>query len=83
VQEDRRHGERVRGSGQPACLGYGGRRSAASLQWIATLPHNPPGLYPVEPVLEFDQSEHPIRMAVLQEPIVQRGRLGRDPDGRG
>jgi D-galactarolactone cycloisomerase len=65
---------------------------AASLQLIATLPHNPPGLYPLEPLLEFDQSEHPIRMAVLQQPIVQRagwvdipGRAGprhRDQPGR-
>jgi D-galactarolactone cycloisomerase len=45
---------------------------AASLQLIAALPHNPPGLYPIEPLLEFDQSEHPIRFAVVQEPIVQK-----------
>jgi D-galactarolactone cycloisomerase len=45
---------------------------AASLQLIAALPHNPPGLHPIEPLLEFDQSEHPIRFAVVQEPIVQR-----------
>ncbi len=45
---------------------------AASLQLIAALPHNPPGLHPIEPLLEFDQSEHPIRMAVIREPIVQR-----------
>jgi D-galactarolactone cycloisomerase len=45
---------------------------AASLQLIATLPHNPPGLHPIEPLLEFDQSEHPIRMAVVREPIVQK-----------
>ena len=44
---------------------------AASLQLIACLPHNPPGLHPIEPLLEFDQSEHPIRMAVLAEPIGQ------------
>ncbi len=56
---------------------------AASLQWIATLPHNPPGLYPLEPLLEFDQSEHPIRMAILQRPIVQRGGWVDIPDGPG
>jgi D-galactarolactone cycloisomerase len=56
---------------------------AASLQWIATLPHNPPGLYPLEPLLEFDQSEHPIRMAVLQSPIVQRDGWVEIPDGPG
>jgi D-galactarolactone cycloisomerase len=56
---------------------------AASLQLIATLPHNPPGLYPLEPLLEFDQSEHPIRMAVLRQPIVQRGGWVEIPDGPG
>jgi D-galactarolactone cycloisomerase len=45
---------------------------AASLQLIAALPHNPPALHPIEPLLEFDQSEHPIRMAIIEEPIVQR-----------
>jgi len=30
---------------------------AASLQLIATLPDNPPGLNPIPPLLEFDQSE--------------------------
>ena len=56
---------------------------AASLQLIATLPHNPPGLYPLEPLLEFDQSEHPIRMAVLQQPIVQHAGWVEIPDGPG
>ena len=45
---------------------------AASLQLIAVLPHNPPALHPVEPLLELDQSEHPIRMAIIEEPIIQR-----------
>jgi D-galactarolactone cycloisomerase len=40
---------------------------AATLQLIAALPHNPPALYPIEPLLEFDQSEHPI----IEEPIKQ------------
>jgi D-galactarolactone cycloisomerase len=56
---------------------------AASLQLIAALPHNPPGLHPIEPLLEFDQSEHPIRMAVLREPIVQRGGWVAIPDRPG
>jgi D-galactarolactone cycloisomerase len=56
---------------------------AASLQLIAALPHNPPGLYPIEPLLEFDQSEHPIRMAVITEPIVQKDGLVAIPDGPG
>ena len=56
---------------------------AASLQWLAMLPHNPPGLHPVEPLLEFDCSEHPIRMAVLQAPIVQRDGWVDVPEGPG
>ncbi len=56
---------------------------AASLQLIAALPHNPPGLHPIEPLLEFDQSEHPIRMAVIREPIVQRDGWVRIPDRPG
>jgi D-galactarolactone cycloisomerase len=39
------------------------------LQLIARLRDNPPGLNPIPPLLEFDQSEHPIRMAILTEPI--------------
>jgi len=56
---------------------------AASLQLIAALPHNPPGLHPIEPLLEFDRSEHPIRMAVLAEPIEQRGGWVDIPQGPG
>ncbi len=56
---------------------------AASLQLIAALPHNPPGLHPIEPLLEFDQSEHPIRMAVATEPIVQKDGWVAVPDGPG
>jgi D-galactarolactone cycloisomerase len=42
---------------------------AASLQLLAVLPHNPPCRFPLEPLLEFDRTEHPIRQAVLQRPI--------------
>jgi len=56
---------------------------AAALQVLAVLPHNPPGLFPIEPVLEFDQSEHPFRMEVLQEPIVQRNGWVDIPTGPG
>ena len=56
---------------------------AASLQLLATLPHNPPGLHPIEPLLEFDQSEHPVRMAVLTQPIVQRDGWVDVPNGPG
>lgn len=50
---------------------------AASLQLLAIVPHVPPGLYPVEPMLEFDCTEHPIRQAVLTAPLEPRdGRIG-------
>lgn len=56
---------------------------AASLQLIAALPHNPPALFPLEPLLEFDCSEHPIRMAVLRSPILQREGRVEVPHGPG
>ena len=57
---------------------------AAALQLLAVLPHNPPGSTPLEPLLEFDRSEHPIREAIMTEPIEQRRRLGaRFPTGPG
>lgn len=42
---------------------------AASLQLLAVVPQVPPGLFPVEPMLEFDCTDHPIRQAVLTEPL--------------
>jgi D-galactarolactone cycloisomerase len=56
---------------------------AASLQLIATLPDNPPGLHPIPPLLELDQSEHPIRMAVLREPIRHQAGWVEVPPGPG
>jgi D-galactarolactone cycloisomerase len=43
---------------------------AAALQLLAVLPHNPPCLHPQRPLLEFDRTEHPIRQAILKEPIA-------------
>jgi D-galactarolactone cycloisomerase len=57
---------------------------AASLQLLAVLPaHTPPSLNPVEPLLEFDRTEHPIRQAVLTRPIEHAGGMVRVPDGPG
>lgn len=56
---------------------------AASLHLLATLPHNPPGLHPLEPWLEFDRSDHPLRMAVLETPIEQHGGWVDVPQGPG
>lgn len=56
---------------------------AAALQWLAVIPHNPPGLFPEEPLLEFDRSEHPLRQAVLTQPIEHAGGVVAVPTGPG
>ena len=56
---------------------------AAALQLLAVLPHNPPCLHPEEPLLELDRTEHPIRQAVLTEPIGHERGIDRIPDGPG
>jgi len=56
---------------------------AASLQLIATLPDNPPSLNPIAPLLEFDQFEHPMRMAILTEPITHQAGWVEVPTGPG
>jgi D-galactarolactone cycloisomerase len=56
---------------------------AAALQLLAVLPHNPPGLFPEEPLLEFDRSEHPIRQAVLATLIEHRAGRVAVPTGPG
>jgi D-galactarolactone cycloisomerase len=57
---------------------------AASLQLLAVLPpHTPPSLAPLEPILEFDRTEHPIRQAILTQPIEHVGGLVAVPDGAG
>jgi D-galactarolactone cycloisomerase len=57
---------------------------ASSLQLLAVLPpHTPPSLKSVEPMLEFDRTEHPIRQAVLRQPIEHIGGIVRVPDGPG
>jgi len=56
---------------------------ATALQLLAVLPHNPPRHTPLEPVLEFDRSEHPFRQAVLSAPIEHEGGIVRVPKGPG
>ncbi|MBV9736005.1 MAG: mandelate racemase/muconate lactonizing enzyme family protein [Acidisphaera sp.] len=57
---------------------------AASLQLLAVLPsHTPPSLAPLEPMLEFDRTEHPIRQALLMRPIEHAAGVVRVPDGPG
>lgn len=42
---------------------------AAALQLLAVLAHNPPRHTPLEPLLEFDRSEHPFRQSILTAPL--------------
>jgi D-galactarolactone cycloisomerase len=57
---------------------------AASLQLLAVLPaQTPPSLSPIEPMLEFDRTEHPIRQAILKLPIEHVGGVVKIPDGPG
>jgi D-galactarolactone cycloisomerase len=57
---------------------------AASLQLLAVVPtHTPTSLAPIEPMLEFDRTEHPIRQAVLTSPIEHDGGVVRVPCGPG
>jgi len=57
---------------------------AASLQLLAVLPsHTPTSLAPIEPMLEFDRTEHPIRQALLTQPIEHVKGMVRVPDGPG
>ena len=56
----------------------------ASLQLLAVLPsHTPLSLAPLDPMLEFDRTEHPIRQAVLTRPIKHVGGMVAVPDGPG
>ena len=57
---------------------------AASLQLLAALPaQTPPSLAPLQPMLEFDRTEHPIRQAILTQPIEHVGGIVRILDGAG
>jgi D-galactarolactone cycloisomerase len=57
---------------------------AASLQLLAVLPpHTPTSLNTLEPLLEFDRTAHPIRQAILTQPIEHAGGMVRVPDGPG
>jgi D-galactarolactone cycloisomerase len=57
---------------------------AASLQLIATLPtHTPTSLSALEPILELDQTEHPIRQAILKTPLTHVSGDVAIPDGPG
>jgi len=56
---------------------------AASLQLLAVLPHNPLCLHPLQPLLEFDRTEHAIRQAILTTPIEHANGSVAVPTGPG
>ena len=56
---------------------------ATAMQLLAVLPHSPPRHTPLEPILEFDRSEHPFRQAVLKKPLEHVGGVVKVPEGPG
>jgi D-galactarolactone cycloisomerase len=56
---------------------------AASLQFMAALPPNPPRRDPIEPILEFDRTPNPFRQAVVTKPIEHLNGVVTIPDGPG
>ncbi|MCT7373499.1 mandelate racemase/muconate lactonizing enzyme family protein [Chelativorans salis] len=56
---------------------------AASLQFMAALPPNPPRPEPIQPILEFDRTENPFRQAVVKTPLEHENGVVRIPDGPG
>ncbi|MDP1868851.1 MAG: mandelate racemase/muconate lactonizing enzyme family protein [Bradyrhizobium sp.] len=57
---------------------------AASLQLLAVLPSQTPhSLAPLEPMLEFDRTEHPIRQSLLLQPIEHVKGIVQVPGGPG
>lgn len=56
---------------------------AASLQLIATLPIAHHNLFPAEPMLEYDRSNHPFRQKLIQAPWSIQNGIITVPDGPG
>ncbi|PRY65273.1 D-galactarolactone cycloisomerase [Vreelandella songnenensis] len=56
---------------------------AASLQFMAALPPNPPRRSPLEPIMEFDRTENPFRQAVVKTPLEHCRGVMAIPDGPG
>jgi D-galactarolactone cycloisomerase len=56
---------------------------AASLQLLAVLPDNPPALYPIPPMLEYDLTEHGIREAMMTDSLRPVGGMISIPEGPG
>lgn len=56
---------------------------AASVQFLAALPDQPPAWRPIPPMLEFEQTPNPLRDRLAREPIVPREGIVRVPETPG
>ena len=56
---------------------------AATVQFLAALPDQPPAFRPMPPMLEFEQTPNPLRDHLAQEPIEQKGGIVKVPTGPG
>jgi D-galactarolactone cycloisomerase len=56
---------------------------AATVQFLAALPDQPPALRPMPPMLEFEQTPNPLRDHLALEPIAQHNGIVQVPGGPG
>ena len=56
---------------------------AATVQFLAALPDQPPAFRPLPPMLEFEQTPNPLRDHLAQEPIEQKKGIVKVPSGPG
>ena len=57
--------------------------NAASLHWLAVLPHTASALYPIPPMLEWDCTEHGIRDALMTDALRPVKGVATIPDAPG
>ena len=56
---------------------------AATVQFLAALPDQPPAFRPMPPMLEFEQTPNPLRDHLAKEPIEQKKGIVKVPGGPG
>ena len=56
---------------------------AATVQFLAALPDQPPAFRPMPPMLEFEQTPNPLRDTLAKEPIEQKKGIVKVPTGSG
>lgn len=56
---------------------------AATVQFLAALPDQPPAFRPMPPMLEFEQTPNPLRDHLAKEPIEQKKGIVQVPTGPG